>query len=124
MNYQISQQQKIVHAELSYTINGLLFKVHNELGRFEKEKRYGNLFEQKLLQSDLQFVREQKLSTGDYADFIIEKTVLIELKAKRAIVKDDYNQVQRYLKCSGIRLAMIINFRNRYLKPIRVLNGY
>ena len=42
-------QTKLLHGELSYQINGLLFDVHNELGQFAKEKQYGDLLEKKLI---------------------------------------------------------------------------
>ncbi len=35
--------------------------------------------------------------------------------------KEDYYQAQRYLQASGIKLALLVNFRNRYLKPVRII---
>jgi len=43
------------------------------------------------------------------------------VKAKPLILKNDYYQTQRYLQALNIKLALLINFRNRYLKPIRVI---
>ncbi len=39
---------KIIHKELSYRINGLLFKTHKELGRFCRERQYADKFEELL----------------------------------------------------------------------------
>jgi len=36
-------------------------------------------------------------------------------------LKTDYYQTQRYLHALNKNLALLINFRNRYLKPIRVI---
>ena len=36
---------KIIYSDLSYSINGILFKVHNELGRFRNEQEYGDAIE-------------------------------------------------------------------------------
>lgn len=38
-------EEKIIHKELSYKITGLLFKVHTELGRYCREKQYGDALE-------------------------------------------------------------------------------
>ena len=47
--------------------------------------------------------------------------MVLELKAKKVITKDDYYQIQRYLQMLNIKLGLLVNFRNRYLKPIRVV---
>lgn len=44
-------EDKVVYKELSYKINGLLFKVHKDLGRYRNEKQYGDYFEQLLKNS-------------------------------------------------------------------------
>ena len=44
----MTKEEKLIYPELSYEITGLCFNIHNELGRYAKEKSYGDLFEQKL----------------------------------------------------------------------------
>lgn len=41
------KQNKIIYPELSYLITGACFDVHNTMGRFLKEKQYGNELEKK-----------------------------------------------------------------------------
>ena len=55
-------------------------------------------------------------------DFIIEGKIIVDIKAKKFITKEDYNQMQRYLNVSGLILGMIVNFRNTHLKPKRIIN--
>lgn len=63
------------------------------------------------------------LLRGNKVDFLIDGKVIVELKAKRCITRDDYYQVQRYLRGADLRLGLLVNFRDRYLKPKRVLNS-
>ena len=121
------KNQKIIYPELSYEITGVLFKVHNELGRYCKEKQYQDVLEQKLRDRGLQFEREKtfpinKEVGGNQVDFCIENKILLECKAKSFLTKDDFYQMLRYLKAAKMKLGFIVNFRNKYLKPKRILN--
>ena len=115
-------EEKILYKDLSYRINGILFKVQNELGRYSREKQYGDSFQKKLLENKVDFKREARISdSGNIADFIIEQVIVVELKAKPFVTKEDYYQIQRYLQSTGLKLGLLVNFRNEYLKPIRVI---
>jgi len=115
--------QKIIFPELSYAITGMCFAVHNEIGRFAREKQYGNLLEQRLRLSNVPFKRESRIpKNGNIIDFVIDNKIILELKSTDIISKTDYYQVQRYLHALNLKLGLLVNFRNRYLKPIRILN--
>jgi GxxExxY protein len=122
--------EKIIYPELSYRINGLCFQTHNEIGRFAKEKQYADLLECLLIKNNIKYERETEIPFttnqneifGNIVDFIIEDKIIIECKAKKFVTKKDYHQVQRYLRASGMKLALIVNFRTIYLKPKRVIN--
>lgn len=119
----------ILEKELSYTITGLCFQVHRELGRFCRERQYQIRFEQLLKENNIPHQREINLRRirsrspeGNLADFVIDGKIVIEFKAKNFVTKEDYVQIQRYLQSSGIELGMLINFRQPHIKPKRVLN--
>lgn len=113
---------KLVYPELSYLITGICFNVHNRLGRFSREKQYADELEKELINSKVNYQKEfDILDTGNKVDFLINNQIIIELKAKKFILKEDYYQIQRYLQAANIKLGLIINFQNRYLKPIRVI---
>ena len=119
--------RKLIYPELSYKITGVLFQIHNELGRYCKEKQYQEAIENLLKQAGLRFEREKKIPIspeigGNQVDFLIEDKILLECKAKPFITKDDYCQILRYLKASKKKLGLLVNFRNRYLKPKRIAN--
>ena len=122
-----TNKDKIIYADLSYKLGGMLFFVHNNLGRFCKEKQYQDMFEEELKKKRVPYEREKKLFVseeicGNQVDFCIDNKVLIDFKAKRFLLKEDYYQMKRYLTACDLRLGLVVNFRDRYLKPKRILN--
>lgn len=113
---------KLIYPELSYIINGILFSTHNEVGQYAREKQYGDIVERLLSEQSMVYKREETISnSGNRLDFIIDNKILLELKAKRILTKNDYEQVQRYLQETQIKLGILVNFRNKYIKPIRIV---
>jgi len=55
-------------------------------------------------------------------DFIIDNKIVVDLKNKDFITKEDYFQIQRYLQSCGKKLGLIVNFRQKRLYPKRILN--
>ena len=79
--------KKIIHPELSYKIGGLLFSIHNEFGRYCKEKQYQDIFEERLKRYNITYEREKRLplstdTSGNQVDFCIDNKILIDFKAK------------------------------------------
>lgn len=122
---------KIIYPDLSYKITGIIFKVQNELGKYLNEKQYDDAIENELKKSNLRYEREKDLPASfegeqkgkNTVDFLIEEKIILEVKAKRIIEKEDYYQVKRYLKALNKKLGILVNFRDRYLKPRRILNS-
>jgi GxxExxY protein len=113
---------KVIYPELSYKITGICFNVHNELGRYAREKQYADKIEKQLKGEGVFYKRELIIGdSNNILDFLIEDKIILELKAKRLLTKEDYYQLQRYLQESGIKLGMLVNFRNRYIKPVRII---
>ena len=113
---------KIIYPELSYVLTGLCFNVHNEVGRYARERQYGDQIEQKIKEVRLPYRRELAVAdTGNVVDFLIDDRIILEIKAKRIISKEDYFQLQRYLQVLNVKLGLLINFRDKYLKPLRVI---
>lgn len=113
---------KIIYPELSYLITGIFFDIHNLLGRYAKEKQYSDEIEKKLKEKGINHKREFAIKdSGNILDFIVEDKMILEIKAKPVITKDDYYQTQRYLQDTDLKLGLLINFRNKYLKPLRIV---
>ena len=113
---------KLIYQELSYTLVGILFSVHNELGQYAREKQYCDLIEDKLRLVKIPYKREFKIAnSGNTVDFLVEHKIILETKSKRILTKEDYFQLQRYLQESKIKLGLLVNFRNKYIKPVRIV---
>lgn len=119
----------IIYKELSFKLNGLCFKVHNELGKNRSEKSYADALEAKLKEAGIKYLREHALAPSfegeqerrNVPDFIIEGIIILDVKAKRACSREDYYQMKRYLSVANMRLGLLVNFQEEHLRPKRVL---
>lgn len=127
---QISDK-KVLFPELSYKICGFCFQIHNKLGKYRNEKQYADALQNLLAENKIDFVRERKLPVSfkgekpirNIPDFVIDDKLVVDLKAKDMVTKDDYYQMRRYLISSNKKIGLIINFRQKYLRPKRILSG-
>jgi GxxExxY protein len=126
-----SRLKNIVYPELSYKLNGIFFSVHNKIGYYGKEIQYSDAIEILLRENDITYEREYFLvndsnlirNNSNKVDFLIERKIIIEVKAKRFVGREEYNQMQRYLQVSNKKLGVIVNFHQRYLVPKRIINS-
>lgn len=131
MNANVANKEKIIYKELSYKVCGLCFKVHNELGRYRNEKQYADALEYILKENQLSYKREfvvpvsfiGELNRRNIVDFLIEDVLILDTKTKTILTKDDYFQMQRYLSSANKKLGILVNFRQKYLSPKRVINN-
>lgn len=124
-------KDELIFPELSYKINGLLFSVHNELGRYCNEKQYGDYLEELLKKATIKYQREfivppsfeGEIPGRNRVDFIIDNKIVLEMKSKRFVEREDYYQVKRYLTALNRKLGLLVNFRQKFLQPKRILNS-
>ena len=122
---------KVIYPELSYLLTGIFFKAQDALGRFARERQYGDFTEERLKSLAIPYEREKtipvevdgKLIKSNRVDFVIDNKIILEFKSLPFITKAEYDQIQRYLRISSYKLGMIVNFRAKYLKPKRVVNN-
>ncbi len=109
----------IVHRNLG---PGLLESVYKECLFFELQNK--NIFVEKEKPLPLVY-KEIKLECGYRADIVIENKLILELKSVEAINDIHVAQVLTYLKLSGCKLALLINFNVLLLKDglRRIIKG-
>jgi len=119
----------LIHKELVYQVVGCAMKVHQELGYGFLEKVYENslmhLLNKENIQTKQQYpvpVHFDSVIVGEYyADIMIENKILIELKTVERITNAHFAQVLNYLKATGIRLGLLLNFGPRKLEYERII---
>lgn len=127
----IFKMARVIYPQLSYKINGILFKTHNELGRFRTEKDYADKLEKEFDKNKLRYQRELVLpisfegekSGRHRVDFLIENKIILEIKTKRLLTREDYYQIRRYLSVLKKKLGLLVNFHTKLLKVKRIINS-
>ncbi len=113
---------ELLYPELSFTLVGFCFDVHNEIGSFGKEKQYTDMFEQRLKECQMPYKREFAIGdTGNKTDFFVSEKIILEFKAKRFLQEADFRQIQRYLQATGIKLGLLVNFGSSRVQAERVV---
>jgi GxxExxY protein len=120
--------------DLSHKIIGCAMKVHSELGPGLLENAYEECLFYELQQAGLNVSKQKalplvyydvKLDAGYRIDLLVENKVVVEIKAVDAFNDVHLAQVLTYLKLSGCKLGLLINFNVRSIKDgiKRVVNG-
>ncbi len=120
--------------ELSKIIVDCCFKIHTKLGPGLLESVYEEILTYELKNTGLRIMRQQglpvhydelKMDLGFRADIIVENKVIIELKSIEAIAPVHLKQLLTYLKITGIKLGLLINFNEALIKDgiKRVVNN-
>lgn len=108
----------ILHKDLSYEIMAAVYEVHNVLGSGFLEKIYENALLQELALRGIDAVSQRELSVsykgklvGQYlTDIVVKDQILLELKSVEFLNKAHDAQILNYLKATGFRLGILINF--------------
>ncbi len=111
--------------EISEVFIGCAMQVHRKLGPGLLESVYGECTAYEMNKIGLYFERQKslpiiyetiKLDAGYRVDFVIERKVIVELKAVEALSDVHLAQLMTYLRLSDIRLGLLINFNVTLLK--------
>lgn len=106
------------HKELTETIIGVFYEVYNELGHGFLESVYERAFDLALSAKGLKVLRRIDVpvwfrgqKVGDFvADILVNKCVLLELKAARTLDTAHEAQLLNYLRATEIEVGLLFNF--------------
>jgi GxxExxY protein len=118
---------------LSSTIIGAAIEVHKALGPGLLESAYEECLCHELSLKDVSFERQKplpveykgtKLDCGYRLDIIVENTIILELKSCEKIEPIHKAQLLTYLKLSGLKLGLLLNFNVPVMRDgiVRVVN--
>ena len=130
--FEDSEKEKETHQfeELSKKIIGAAIEVHRELGPGFLESIYEEALKVELSEYGLR-VESQKEVTIEYLgvvvglhrlDVVVEGQVIVELKAAKDLTDVHLAQLRSYLKATGLRVGLLLNFSKPKLEIRRVVN--
>ena len=104
--------------DLTHTIIGCAFKVHNTLGAGFLEKVYENALRIELEQAGIVARQKEKIqvwykghAVGEYfPDIWVDGQLIIEVKGVQIIQKEHEVQLVNYLAATGVNDGLLINF--------------
>ena len=111
--------------DLSYRIIGAAIEVHKSLGPGLLESAYESCLSYEFADRGLKFQKQPSLSVeykgklidcGYRLDFLIEDSVILEIKSVEKIIQVHEAQLLTYLKLSHRRIGILINFNVNILK--------
>lgn len=120
----------LLYKEEAYSIIGLCMEVHNNLGCGFLEIVYKDALEIELKNAGIPYTREKEYKVNYkgiflphkfYADFVVFDNIILEIKHTSDIVDSHIAQSINYLKVSGNKLALIVNFGEKKLYYKRIL---
>lgn len=118
-----------LHSDITDKIIGAASKVHKELGPGLVEKLYQRALKIELSKNGVNAEREKRINMRyngvnigfDKVDFDVESKVLVEIKAVAELSEIHRAQMISYLKSSGRRIGLLINFGRMRLEIKRII---
>lgn len=120
-----------IYPDETYAIVGAAMEVHRILGPGFSESIYQEALAIEFERQGIPFEKEKAiivkykdidLHNTFRADFVCYQDIIVELKALESTTLEHRSQVINYLKATGFKLGLLINFRERQLYRRRIIN--
>jgi GxxExxY protein len=113
-------------------IIGCIYKVSNTLGSGFLEKVYENALAIEIRKAGLKVEQQHGIKVkydgtivGEFAaDLLIEESVLVELKAAKALDDAHMSQCLNYLKATGLAVCLLVNLGKPKVEIKRIVNNF
>ena len=131
MTRMATNSTNIIYSDLSYEIMGAIFEVHKTLGPGFVESVYEKALIEEFTKRAIK-VETQKVIDVIYKgkkignhrlDLIVEDKVVVELKTVERFAPHHTAQLLSYLKASGYKLGILVNFSKAKVEYRRVVMG-
>ncbi len=124
-----TNEKEIIHKDLAYQVIGLAMEVHSGLGYGFLEKVYENALMVLFRREGIQAKQQSPINVffegqivGDYfSDILVEDKIIVELKSVEKIIDVHKAQALNYLRATGLRLAILLNFGKERLEYERLV---
>jgi len=116
--------------ELSSRIIGAAIEVHRELGPGFLEAIYEEALKVELSEQSMHCDSQKEIKIEYLGveigvhrlDLLVEKKIIVELKAVKELTDIHFAQLRSYLKAAGLRVGLLLNFAKPTLEIRRVVN--
>lgn len=121
---------EMIFKQEAFEIIGRCMEVHNALGHGFSEIVYKDALEIAFSEDDILYIREAEykirfrgfvLPHFYYADFLVSDCIILEVKCVAHLTDEHMSQTINYLKTSGCKLALLVNFARGKLEYKRVV---
>ena len=116
--------------ELSARIIGAAIEVHRELGPGFLEGIYEEALKIELSEHSMRYDSQKEIKIEYLGveigvhrlDLLVEKKIIVELKAVKELTDIHFAQLRSYLKAADLRVGLLLNFAKPTLEIRRVVN--
>lgn len=117
----MNTDRALLHKELTDRVLGAFYDVYNALGHGFLESVYENALAMTLEEDGLEVVKQHPIEIvfkgrciGEFrADLLVERSLIIEIKAQANLMPIHEAQLLNYLKATGLPIGLLLNFGPR-----------
>jgi GxxExxY protein len=125
-----NSMEELIYKEEAYKIVGICMEVHRNLGAGFLEIVYKDALELEFQKAGIFYEREKEykviykgviLPHKFYADFVVMDKIILEVKGVSGLTDEFTAQCKNYLKVSGPKLSLLVNFGELSLRHKRIV---
>jgi GxxExxY protein len=120
-----ARRHQLIHGQITNSVLAAAYRVHSKLGPGLLEKPYRACLARELAKQGVAFEAEKTfpivydgiaIDLGYRVDFLVQDSVIVEVKAVEHLLPVHEAQLLSYLKLSGMRAGLLINFNVVHLR--------